>query len=534
MEKLLVLLFLLFVLASCNNPFDNVINNDNNNTENNNNQENAEKNINTTITIIEMNDVHGYIMQDENKMLGLSNMAYLIDKIRQEKGEDHVLTIANGDMFQGTGLVKMSYGEVMIDALSEMKLDACCLGNHEFDWDLPVITKYFDGDKANGEANFPLINSNVYQDGKLLIDDNIFETYMFEKAGLKIGFIGYIGDVKGSINALFANKYEFDCNFSTITKKLATKLKQNGADIIVVSIHDGASGNNVQNFEFNKIVANLKGDDGNYLIDAVINGHTHYYQEGYISRPNGPAMPVVQSSGYNSGYLYSFGRIDLTIENNKVVSSNVSHLTAKSAGTNCNKGVQDIIDQYYEKDKDILETVFTTSTSFISRYDSNTYDWVSNVMLAATGADIVICNTGGLRTNINSGEIKFEDMYQFNPFDNKIIMHEVDAYLVNNFLDNNSDYYFWNYKDYKKTSGTYTVAIIDYVYYSTYYRNVRTQKYYNTELILRNLLIEDLSLRKTFNVATDKEARIGLKVEKIIYTTSQFTYIDDKYYFIFV
>ena len=30
------------------------------------------------------------------------------------------------------------------DTLNEFKLDACGIGNHEFDWDLPEILKFFD------------------------------------------------------------------------------------------------------------------------------------------------------------------------------------------------------------------------------------------------------------------------------------------------------------------------------------------------------------------------------------------------------
>ena len=40
------------------------------------------------------------------------------------------------------------------------------------------------------------------------------------------------------------------------------------------------------------------------------------------------------------------------------------------------------------------------------------------------------------------------------------------------------------------------MAIIDYVYYSYYYQALRTDNYLDTELVLRDLLINDLSLRE--------------------------------------
>ncbi len=518
-NKKLFLIFILIIslisLASCDNLSLSITGD----SEANNNQKTATS-VTTTISksnekrmlsIIEMNDVHGYIMQNEDNKMGLSNMSYIINNIRDEEGEDNVLSIACGDMFQGTGLVKMSYGEVMIDALNEMKLDACILGNHEFDWDLPVVLNYFDGDSSNGEANFPLINSNVYQGTKLVSVDGgkIYESYMFDKCGLNIGVIGFIGDVKSSINALYADKYKFDTNFISTTTKIGSNLKENGADIIIVAIHDGVM-QDIESYDLNKDLASIKYND-KYLVDAVINAHTHQEQMGKISRDGGVDMPVIQSTGYKNNQLYEFGRIDLKIdENNNVLSCATSHILASSAKDNYDSNVEEVIDKYYEKDEDTLSKIYTKSLVNISRYSANTYNWVANVMLASTGADIAICNTGGLRTNISKGDITFEDVYQFNPFDNHVIVHECSVEKINKFID--SSYYFYNTKDNTlKTSGTYKVAIIDYVYYGNYYKNCYSNIYYDTNLILRDLLLEDLELRDTFNINTDTEAKITLK-----------------------
>ena len=558
MKKRLILGVFIFLvclfLASCSfnlsdyintgNNTNNTNNNSNNNNNNNNNQDpnNQEPNNQNIeledgeqiLTIIEANDVHGYIMQDEDGRNGISNMAYLINNIREDVGENNVLLIANGDMFQGTGLVRMSFGQVMIDVMGEMGFDATCLGNHEFDWDLPVILKYFDGNIDNGEAKFPLVNSNVYQDGKLVIDQNICETAIFEKAGVKVGLIGYIGDVKSSINALFADKYEFKTNFENLTKRLALSLKDSGADIIVVSIHDGDT-SGVSSFDVNKTLANLK-DGDNYLIDAVINGHTHTYQDGAISRSGGVAMPVVQSNGYRSSYLYSFGRIDLTIKDKKVTGYSTSHLHASDAKDNYDEKVEDVLDAYFERDKETLTKTIVNSTSTISRYSDKTYDWVSGVMLASTGADIAICNTGGLRSNIVSGKLTFEDLYQFNPFDNYIIIHELSSNLIRQFLTENEGYYFYSTKTGQiESNKTYKVAIIDYVYYSRYYNYYRNKgaNAVTTDLIVRDILIEDLSLRQSFNVFLDYAPVIGNKIGNK-YSGYHIIYIEEERWYLYL
>ena len=453
----------------------------------------------TTLSILSMNDVHGYIMQDAYGRYGISNVSYVIESIREEKGEENVVLIANGDMFQGTGLVRMSYGQVMIDVMNQMNFDACCIGNHEFDWDLPVILNYFDGDEENGEADFPLLNANIYRDGVLVSDDNIFEYHMVEKGDINVGLIGYIGDVKGSINALYADAYDFDVNYSESVARIGALLKDNGADVIIVSIHD-ASTRGVNYFQPNQQLAMLK-YNGEYLVDAVINGHTHTEQSGAISRAGGVAMPVIQSSPYRNGYFYEFGEIELKIDNetNDVIGFNVEQHKASEAGKNFDSKVENIIDSYYDRDKDVLAAKYCNNKEYASRYDSNVQKWVANVMVAATGADIAICNTGGLRANLPEGVLTFEDIYQMNPFDNEIIVHEVSCELINEFIQQEEYYFYSTASGSLKTTGTYKVAIIDYVYYGYYYQNLRTDSYLDTNLILRDLLIKDLSLREEIN-----------------------------------
>ena len=484
------------------------------------------------LVIIEANDVHGYIMQDENGRGGISNMAYSINKIRKQYGDDNVLLIANGDMFQGTGLVRMSMGQVMIDIMNEMKFDAACLGNHEFDWDLPVILNYFDGDASNGEANFPLVNSNVKQNGALVTDQNIVETAIFDKAGIKVGFIGLIGDVKSSINALFADKYTFDTSFNYLLTELANHLKGEGADIIVVSIHDGDA-DEAKNFSFNKICAQLKDSNGNYLIDAVINGHTHTHQATKINRTGGVALPIVQSRPYASNQLYEFGRIDLEIENKKVTNCSTDHISATSSGAFYDKNTQNVLNEYYERDKEFLETPIVYSSNYINRYGDELHSWVSSVMLHVTDADFALCNTGGMRANIAAGDIKFEDIYQLNPFDNYIIMHQVSKSKIETFLEQNEGYYFYDYKDSQSASKeTLTVAVVDYVYYSSYYKNCRLEnnKCYDTSIILRDALIMDLKARNRFNIYSDYESVLTKQVSNIEYSNLYYVAFDNKKY----
>lgn len=454
------------------------------------------------VNILEMNDIHGHIEQNNGKN-GISNAAYLVDNIRNEDEYDNTLLIGNGDMFQETALSRLSYGQVVVDCMNEMKFDFMGIGNHEFDWGIDKVLNYFDGDKTNGEANFPLINSNVYYKNKLVLDDNIYESLIIEKENVKIGVISLIGNVMGSINANMTVDYEFKAQSSdmvNIVTTLGTNLKTNGADIIVVNIHDGET-SGVKDYKPNNLLAGITYGDG-YLVDAVINGHTHTKQSGLILRGSRAPMPIIQSNGS----LSTFGRIDLEYDvvNKQVIHASTSHVSVSTAGTNYNENVEQVVDNYYAASKDVIEEVYCKNETTLSRYSDNLFKYSANLMMKATGATAACGNYGGFRNSINDSTLNFKNVYALNPFDNHIILCKIKGSdLYKFYMDNQSHDYCYTVDGNFVSDKIYTLAIIDYVYFSYYFKPYRNNTYTDTLLEVRDLMIEDFRLRESFNVNED-------------------------------
>ncbi|MDE5546494.1 MAG: 5'-nucleotidase C-terminal domain-containing protein, partial [Anaeroplasmataceae bacterium] len=207
--------------------------------------------------------------------------------------------------------------------------------------------------------------------------------------------------------------------------------------------------------------------------------------------------------------LSDFGRINLKYDTTlkKVTNANVSHVSvSKANGTD--QEVQKIIDDHYIASKDILEEVYCENQHYIQRYDQNFQAYISNVMMAATGATASICNTGAFRNNVSVGHFDFDALYALNPFDNHIILCEISGMDLKRFYDANQDkeiVYTLEYGASIATDQTYTLAIIDYVYFGSYFAGYRTSTYTDTNLVLRDLIAQDLRLRKDtgFNVEKD-------------------------------
>ena len=370
------------------------------------------------------------------------------------------------------------------------------------------IFKYFDGNKQNGEANFPLINSNIYSSStnKVVAFDgyNILETYMFEKDGVKIGVVSCIGKLESSILATRTTGYDFKQIVTTVTP-LCKSLRDSGANIIITNLHDGST-NNVGDYAINRELANIK-YKGKNLVDVIINGHTHNNQFGYAER-DGADVPITQA-GCNCQYL---GELCVYFDTvlGEVVYSRVSTYNLSTAvGTNYDKNVQKIVDEKYNDVKTQIEESYCLAGETINQRNS-LYDWASSVMLVSVGADCGISNTGGIRStgNITKGEqIRLENMFMIIPFDNEIILCDVTGADLKRYLTTTSNYY--GLKDGLTLSSIninkiYKVAVIDYVYYGNYF--MTNTNPVNTHIIYRDALIEDLKLRTVFSVSKDTYA----------------------------
>ncbi|HPJ24295.1 MAG TPA: metallophosphoesterase, partial [Bacillota bacterium] len=393
------------------------------------------------LTILEVNDLHGYIEQDDDGTGGISNMAYLIDQIRADNPLDDVVLIANGDMFQGTAISNMTYGLAVIECMNMMDFDVMGIGNHEFDWTIENILAYFDGDESNGEADFPLLNANIYllADDMLLtvIDGNMFTYTIIEREGVQIGVISYVGNIYYSISQVVVADYYFDLDIAGSVTTIANDLRDAGVDIVIVNIHDGDS-SGVEYYSVNNQLAQLKATDGTYLVDAVINGHTHSYQTGSISRTNGVAMPVVQAGGKGN----AFGEIVLTIDTDTmtVTASTVQLVYVDTAGTNHDTEIENYI-------TNLKEELGNETLAVAGETISNTEeleDWVGNVMMASTGAQVAISNHGGIRATggITAGEdVTLSQMYEISPFDNKLIVMELSYEFIMSFTSSSALFY---------------------------------------------------------------------------------------------
>ena len=475
----------------------------------------------TTLDIIEINDLHGYVNSasySSNAGFNLASISYYVDQKRKED-ENEVILIANGDMLEGTAFSNMSLGKSTINVMNTMQFDMMGVGNHEFSWGLDSVLTYFDGNKDNGEANFPLVNGNVYAADNLENrysennpNDRIKPYTVIERAGLKIGILSYIGDIQSSISSAKLEDFKIKSDrdfFKTQVRQDAMTLKNDfDADFIIFNVHGGDS-NKIEKYDINSTVADLKDNNGKYLIDAIINGHTHSCQEGYIER-EGQRVPLVQGGSYCNYFGEITLNIDLDSRSITYAEAEVIDVKQVKKG-NLNEATQLKIDEEYAQIKDVVEKVYCTNSSVVSK------DAIGRLMAkdvrVGTSADISIMNTGGIRTELPKGDVSYSTIYGVYPFENQIICVKVKGKYINDWINKNASYYYMDYTGPFEDETEYNVATIDYVITNQYW--AKSVKEYtlvkaSKKLTPRDYLIDDLENRG--NVPFDVTATVRVTV----------------------
>ncbi len=364
-----------------------------------------------------VNDLHGALLPDGNQM-GMAAIGNLLNDARSKRPDSTVI-LAGGDMLQGGFISNASYGEIAVELMDMVGFDAAAVGNHEFDWGLETVTRYYlDGNEDVYRAQHPFLGANVVYKGTQNLPDGIDPYTILEKGDLRIGVIGIMGyGLESSIARLMVQGYEF-LDPVPIIGDYAEYLRQEEAvDLVVVAAHAGTQG-------LNSRVANLTGDA---RVDIVFNGHTHRAETATFGN-----MLSMQSGGYGS----HVGHIRLVVTDGNIVDYEMINLTASDDARlrRADSDIELFLDQALEDLSHYFETLFLAER-YLSR--DELAEWMARLMLEVAGAEFSFQNTGGTRHSIDSNEaISLSTLLNVFPFDNQVVSAYVSGYELEPFFYN--------------------------------------------------------------------------------------------------
>lgn len=292
-----------------------------------------------SFTVMGTTDLHGnafnwdYFTDKEfddkdHNDVGLAKISTLVDQVRREKGRHNTLMIDAGDTIQGTQLsyyyakvdpITAKHGPVhpMAQAMNAIGYDAAALGNHEFNYGIPVLRKFEE------QCDFPLLGANAL-DAKTLRP--AFAPYVIKKLrtphgrDVKVAILGLTNPgIAIWDKANVGGKMVFP-GLEEQAAKYVPRLRSMGADVVIVSAHSGSSGTSSYGDQI-PYVENAAGLVAEQVpgIDAILVGHAHSEIPEYFVENKETGKKVVLSEPLKWGQRLTLFDFDLVWEKGRWV-----------------------------------------------------------------------------------------------------------------------------------------------------------------------------------------------------------------------
>lgn len=430
----MLMILVLGVIGCGSQSKDNNHNTDENvTTETNSNA--TDSDTNGSITIVYTNDVHSYIdnviKDDEDQVVGdglrFSKIAAMVNDMRND-GEN-VLLVDAGDEIQGNVYGSMDEGATIIDIMNQTGYQLATPGNHEFDYG---VTQFL---KIAEQAKFPYVTCNFHAtDGSQL---KLSDSQIFEIAGKKVAFVGISTPetISSSTPTYFQNEkgeFIYTVDGEDDPKEMYARVQESvdavkdQADYIIALGHLGATENEKSaGISSEDVIQHVSG------LNAFIDGHSHTTMEGdSIKDKDGHDVILTQTGNY----LSAVGVMKIA-EDGKITTQLVNDYEREDADVAKLEG--DWIKQISDEMCEVIATL--DSTLYISNPENTKERWVraKEMNLGDFTADsiywyfnekmnldcdVAIINGGGIRNQIEQGDVSTLSAKQVEPFGNMICL----------------------------------------------------------------------------------------------------------------
>ena len=438
-----------------------------------------------------LNDLHGKFC-DTDSQIGVDEMATYLRQAQNV--DDHAVFFASGDMWQGSGESNLTSGAILIEWMNSLNFTAMTLGNHEFDWGEDVIRK-------NKEiAEFPFLAINVYnaQTGKLA--DYCTPSVTVQCGDVKVGIIGAIGDCYSSISGDHTAdiRFKVGSELTELVKAEADRLRSQGVDLIVYSIHDGHGRgvDSVQTIGSAVIKSYYDTALSEGYVDVVFEAHSH---QRYVLIDD-KGIYHIQAGGENYGLSHIEIKVNTVTGANKVTDAAVVNYSVYQ-----NLEDDETTEEIEKKYAQTISYAYDVLGRVDKIFDSNTLaDLMSKYYLDiamerwGNKYDIVL-GGGFIKTrspyDMVSGTKTYADVMSLFPFDNRLVLCSISgAKLLDKFINSSNSNYHITLSEYGKSilgniDRNKTYYIMTDSYSSTYASNgLKEVEEYDRGVFPRDLL----------------------------------------------
>lgn len=393
-----------------------------------------------SIIIVHTNDVHCAVDVDEkNGNLGYAKLVDYVNTAHATYGDANVTLVDAGDAVQGKAIGTLSSGEYLIDIMNQCNYDLVIPGNHEFDYGMDqfnILVK-----RAN--AKYLSCNFTDLRTGNLMFDPYAIREYTTSIGIVKVAFVGictpesltksspaHFQDSQGTYIYGFCEDDTGAALYAAV-QRAVDQARSAGANYVVALAHLGQNGV-TERWRSTTVAANTTG------IDVIIDGHSHEEYVQTVQNAAGESMLITQTGTQ----LVSIGAVTINPATNTLSATTptctgtlVKKWDGQDAATTAfvaakQAEIETITGQKVGRsDVRLIALEADNYTWAVRRRETNLGDFVADAYLALAWhggimADVALINGGGLRADIEPGDITYGDIIGVQPYSNQLVYVE--------------------------------------------------------------------------------------------------------------
>lgn len=403
------------------------------------------------LRVIETSDVHGsffpYDFINRKPKAGtLARVSSYVNDLRKTY-KDNVILLENGDILQGQptcyyyNYVNTQARNVASDVVNYMKYDVQAFGNHDVETGHPVYDKWIK------ELNCPVLGANI-------IDTKTGEPYVkpyiiLNREGVKVAVLGLL--TPAIPNWLTENLWSglhFENMVTSARKWMKHILENEKPDVVIGVFHSGKDGGIVTpEYEEDASLRVAKDVPG---FDLVLFGHDHTRCNETVTNVEG--KPVICLDPANNALSVADAEITLTLNKKKVngkkqyvvtdkkVVGNLADVTKCPIDEEFMKAFEPQIaeiNQYVGKQIGTFKNTIHSRESFFGSCAFN--DFILNLQLEMTKADISFNAPLQFNSTINAGPVYVSDMFNLYKYENQLYVMRLTGEEIRKHLEMSYD-----------------------------------------------------------------------------------------------
>ncbi|MCD8040599.1 MAG: 5'-nucleotidase C-terminal domain-containing protein [Clostridia bacterium] len=401
------------------------------------------------IAVLYTNDVHCGFANSEESM-GIAGLAAYKAVTESNYGTDSFTMVDIGDFVQGEAIGTISKGSYPVDLMNYVGYDIGTVGNHEFDYGMDELIG--EGGLVE-QSNMNYVCCNFYYTGGEE-DELVFDPYtIVEYGGVSIAYIGiatpetftkstptYFQDEDGNWIYSFCEDNDGADLYAAVQSSIDAA-KEEGADYVIAVSHLGDDEVSAP-FRSVDVIENTTG------LDIVLDGHSHSVIENESVKDKDGNGVVLTSTGTKLAYVGKLvidtkgttSTADDVITTELVSAEEVNSSTSflqKMAYEAADSYYQDIVSQYSDmlnevvaKSEVTLSTYYSNGARAVRNSETSIGDLCADAYREVMGADIAFVNGGGIRADINEGDITYGDIISIHPYGNVACLIEATGQQI--------------------------------------------------------------------------------------------------------